>query len=265
MAPLLGPLLLLAAAPTPSSTVDDDALVRSLERFNRGAVFPVPVPEPADRARLLGGEVLRWVDKPDGERRAVALMVSDVPREQLWLACQDAHYASNALVHERRLSLKEPDDALWYGLLDTPQPFTDRQWAVRSWNNHALARATDGAAWEHPWRRRTLDRAPIRALAAAGEIGPVTPEMVDKAIEVPANRGAFFAIELPSGQTLFGYHATFQVGGGIPDWAVTQWALSGLESTFRAYERRALEVIPAHYVAGHAPVMAGDGTPVPPR
>lgn len=264
MAPLLGPLLLMAAAPVPvTGSIDDAAIVHALETFNAGAVFPVPVPSESARRKLIAGEVLRWVDKPGGQRRAVALMLSDVPRDALWMACQDPHYASNELVHELRLSRTPPDDAIWYGLLDVPSPFTDRQWVVRSWNNHALATSTGGTHWEHPWRRVPSDMAQLKARAAAGDIGPVTPEMVDKAIEVPANRGAFMAISLPSGQSLFGYHATFQVGGGIPDWAVTQWALSGLEKAFRDYEKRAVDVIPQHYRAGHEPVASGDGSAMP--
>lgn len=267
----MGPLLLLLASGA-AHALDGEAISQGLARFNAHAVWPLPTLSGPQLRELLGGDVLRWVDKPLGEagpRRAAALFLSDQPKERVWLALQDPHFQADPAVHELRLTLRPPDDADWYGLLDLPAPFKDRQWVVRSWNNHALHAATGGSHWEHPWRSFSGDvgdsLAAARQRAAAGEFGSVTPEQIDGAITSPANHGAFLAIELPESQTLFGYHAAFDAGGHIPDWAVVQFAYAGLDRAMRRYARRAQEDIPAHYGPAHAPVMGGDGAAVSPQ
>ena len=257
--------------PASAAEVDAAVLRQTLETFNEHAVWTLPALDEAQLGELLSGEVVRWVDKPQGEegpRRAAALYLASASRDRMWLAAQDPHFQGDPSVHELRMDLRPPDDADWYGLLDLPAPFSDRQWVVRSWNNHALSEATEGRAWEHPWRSMEGDLSAflerVKVAAAAGEVGPLTPEDIDKAVLTPANHGAFVAMALPDGRCLFGYHAIFQAGGGIPDWAVTQWAYSGLDKAMRRYEARALEEIPAHYAPGHSPVVGGGGSAVLP-
>lgn len=260
---LLSTLLSTALARPPT-----DAEVRTaLGEFASGAAYKLAVLEPSQHEELLAGEVVRFVDVPagaDGVRRVTALMITDVPRAQMWLACQDPHFTSDPSVHELRLALKPPDDALWLGLVDLPSPVSDRRWVVRSWNNHALAAATEGRAWEHPWELASTDPGALRSRIAAYEAEPVTAEMFDAAVVTPVNHGAFLAIRLPGAHTLFGYHATFDPGGGLSDWLVARWAHAGLERGFRRYEARGRDVIPNHYGAGHLPVVGGDGAPVRP-
>lgn len=260
---LLPPLMIAAHARPPTEA----ELRSSLAELNAGAAYRLPVLDAGRLAALLAGEVVRFVDQPAGAggvRRATGLMITDVPRRQMWLACQDPHFTGDPSVHELRLTLlAPPDDALWFGLADLPAPVADRRWVVRSWNHHALAAATAGRAWEHPWEIAGMDPAALRARVAAGEVPPVTAEQFDAALETPVNHGAFLAVQLPGGQTLFGYHATFDPGGALSDWLVARWAHAGLERGFRRYEARARDVIPSHYGAGHAPVLGGDGVPVP--
>lgn len=264
---LISALLAAPVLAAPAVDAVDAAVLRAaLEEFNAHAVWTLPELEAAQLEALLAGEVVRWVDRPEGPegpRRAAALVLAEASRELMWLAAQDLHFQGDPSVHEVRLALRPPDDADWYGYLDLPGPFADRHWLVRSWNNHDLARATEGRAWEHPWRHLEGELEPllveVRARAAAGELGPVDAERVDKAVLSPSNHGAFVAISLPDGRTLFGYHAVFQAGGYIPDWAVTQWAYGGLEKAMRRFEHRATELIPGHYGPDHADVIGGDG------
>jgi hypothetical protein len=259
-----------AADPAVASdpVVDRDALVRAVAAFNQHAHYRLPDISEPELAALLSGEVVRWIDRPngpDGHRRAAALILTSVGRDAMWLACQDPHFLGDPSVHELRLTLRPPDDADWFGLLDLPAPFDDRYWMVRSWNNHALSVATGGVAWEHPWTSIAGDLDRVRTAAEAGEIVAVTAAGVDEAILAPSNDGAFVAIALPGGGSLFGYHATFAAGGNIPDWAVTRWAYSGLERAMRNYVDRATTVMPGHYGASHAPVVGGAGQAVPPQ
>lgn len=239
----------------------------ALARFSAGAVYTLAPLDAAQLDALVSGEVVRLIDQPGGEgavRRATALMVTDVPRRQMWLACQDPHFQGDPTVHELRLSLTGPDDALWYGFADLPPPLDDRHWVVRSWNNHALAEASGGSAWEHPWEIASVGPADVVDQVTGGRLPAVTIERFAEALSTPVNNGAFLALELPGGGTIFGYHATFDPGGAVSDWLVARLAHAGLERGFRRYEARARDVIPTHYLEGHAPVFGGDGVPVAP-
>ena len=258
---ILGALCSAAYArpPTVAEVVD------ALAEFDRGAVHPLVQLDPEQLTALVAGEVVRSIDQPGGAgsvRRATALMVTDVPRGRMWLACQDPHFQGDPSVHEMRLSLSGRDDAVWYGYADLPPPLDDRRWVVRSWNNHTLAERTDGRAWEHPWVLGAAASGTVEARLAAGELPAVTVEMHEAALPTPVNHGAFLALRLPGGRSLFGYHATFDPGGGVPDWLVARLAHAGLERGFRRYESRGRDVIPSHYGQSHAPVYGGDGVPV---
>jgi len=239
----------------------------ALSGFSSGAAHELVELDATQLEALVSGEVVRVIDQPGGEgavRRATALMVTDVARRQMWLACQDPHFQGDPSVHEVRLSLSGPDDALWYGFADLPSPLDDRHWVVRSWNNHALAEASGGRAWEHPWQRGPVGPDAFESQVTQVALPDVTPERFAAALSTPVNHGAFLALELPGGGSIFGYHATFDPGGSVPDWLVARLAHAGLERGFRRYEARARDIIPTHYGAGHAPVYGGDGVPIAP-
>jgi len=262
--PLLGVASLLTAAPAQAAT--DAELAAALAEYNRHSHFKLPTLSAKDRGRLLSGEVVKIIDaSPDGSgsRRAVGLIVTDVSRDAMWVSCQDLHFVQNSSVHELRMSLSPPDKAAWYGLIDLPRPFSDRHWVVDVWNNHRLAEATEGRAWEHPWSLQAGGVAKAKALVEAGKVPDTTLSMWEDAIETPTNLGAWVAVQLPDGGSVFAYHAATRVAGNIPENLMLQYVKSTLDSTLRAIEKRARQTIPGHYKAGHAAVVGGDGKPVP--
>lgn len=251
-----------AAAPSPAE------VRTALAEFNAAAVFPLPGLSDKQLQRLLAGEVLKIIDRPGGEdtpRRGVGLLWTPASRDQMWLACQDLHFTQNDSVTELRLSLEPPDKALWYGIVDLPRPFSDRHWVVEVWNNHAMAQKTADRAWEHPWRSApgALDRA--QAAVEAGKVRGVDAERFGDAVHMPANQGAWVAVSLPDGSSVFGYHNASVLGGNIPESLMVRYVASTLERTLKDIEKRAQQTIPGHYVAGHAPVVGGAGTAVPPQ
>ena len=135
----------------------DVADVRAaLETYNAGAVHRLPALTDAQVAELVAGGCVRLMAPnadPDGPSSAVGMVLSDVPRAALWVAAQDPHAVVDPDLTEFVVEQIGPDEAIWYGYWDLPKPVHDRQWVIRSWNNHALASRTGGAAWEHVWRR----------------------------------------------------------------------------------------------------------------
>ena len=124
----------------------------AIEEYNAGAHFVLPVLGPEDLDKLLEGQVVRILERstePGRPSRAVGLLLSDVPRNQVWVSCQDPHYAQNSNVAEAVLDSPEDQHHIWFGLLKLPSPFSDRAWVVRVVNNLPLSESSHGRAWEH--------------------------------------------------------------------------------------------------------------------
>ena len=248
-----------------SPTADD--IQAALQQFNQGAVYELPKLTAQQIENLRAGKVVKVMDQQGGTtqpRRATGLLLSSVSRNQLWVSCQDTHFQQQESTTELRVSLTPPDKAAWYGYLDLPWPFDDRHWVVDVYNNHSLAAATGGKAWEHPWTLVPAARAEsiMTPVITNGKVKGVDMEMYHSAIYTPVNRGAWVAIDMGD-HAIFGYHATTVVGGNIPENLITQFVFQGMDKLLKDIEQRAKKSIPSHYTAGHrGDIIGGDGKPV---
>ena len=89
-----------------------------LAKYNAGAHFSVPNLTQSQLTTLQSGEVVTILDNsagPDAPRRAVGYMLSDLPKNDLWVACQDPHAVLNSSVKELRTKLNPDKSAHWYG------------------------------------------------------------------------------------------------------------------------------------------------------
>lgn len=257
-------VVLVAASPAYADT--DADLVAALTEFNRHAVYRIPMPSSEQRAALVSGEILKVIQTGEdahGARRAVGLLLTPAGRDQMWVSCQDTHFVQSAAIQEARLG-SVSGHTLWYGFLDLPRPFSDRHWVVEVWNNEALAGATENRAWEHAWRLVPGGVANAKDAVAAGKVKKTTVDMWEDAIETPINDGAWLAVALPDGRTLFGYHAATHVGGAIPENLMLQYVKATLDTTLRDIEKRARTGIASHYGVGHKGVEGGNGVAVAP-
>ena len=257
-----------AESPRPDRAV----LAEALARFDAHAFLPLPELDTAELGALASGELIRLREPPTAvgmPQRVVGLRWLALPRPVVWLACQDPHFSAVDELTEFRLDDarqgKGPDGgerAIWYGLIDLPWPFKNRQWVIEVWDNQSLVRATEGQGWEHIWR---LDPSHLpMALAAIerGEIPGITPQRAERAIVTPVNHGAWLAIEVAGG-TLLGWHATSSIGGSVSDRLVVSRAFHSLERLFWGVERRARRKVTRHYWDDHPPLRGGDGRPLP--
>jgi hypothetical protein len=236
----------------------------AITAFNAHAAFKLPELTPQQEAQLAAGEVVKMLERGsrEGAWRATGMLLTDQPRAAIWLACQDPHFSFVDRATEKQLA-RDGDRSTWYAYLDLPRPMADRHWAVDVWNNHAVAAATHGMAWEHAWRLNPDGAAMVRPLVAAGEVGALTLEQLDEAVYTPVNNGAWVVISLSGGQTLLVYHAATEVGGRIPERLVAESTLGGMEKLLRRVEARAIDGIQAHYTGDHEPLVGGDGAPIP--
>ena len=216
------------------------------------------------RNDLVNLKVVRVLDRQEtGPSGAVGVALLKASRNQLWIAAQDWHAELDAGLIEVIVERYEGDRMLWYGHLDLPSPLKDRQWVVESANNHRMAGLTRGRCWEHVWYLVPDGLLRVRPLVEAEEPNGVTVEMLDNAIFTPVNRGSWFMAPVNDEYVLVAYQATSVVAGFIPDWVVTQLAMSRLEDLLKNLERRALTWSAKHYVTDHPPVYGGDGKAIP--
>jgi hypothetical protein len=251
----------------PAHAASEAEVTVALTEFNRAAHYPLPTLSSSQRKRLMAGDVVKIVDvAPDGSgsRRAMGFILTDVSRDAMWVSCQDLHFVQSSSVHESRLGSPSAGKVRWYGLVDLPRPFSDRHYVVDVWNNRALAEKTEGRAWEHPWTLVPGGVTAARAAVEAGTVPQTDLDMWEAAIETPTNMGAWVAIALPDGSSIFAYHAATRVGGNIPEGMMVQYVKATLDDTLRSIEKRAREKIPSHYRAGHPPVVGGDRQSVAP-
>lgn len=252
-------IALAQAAPTA------EGLREAMAAYDAGAVHRMPALSDDQLKRLIDGECVRvLVPNPDptGASAATGLVLSTVDRDLLWLAAQDPHAQVDPDLTEFVVTRRGPDAAMWYGYWDLPRPIKDRQWVVDSYNNHALAAATDDAAWEHVWKLVPDGLERVRAMAGTPEAKGIDGADLDHAIFTPVNEGSWMMVEVGD-RTLLGYQASSVVGGSIPDWMVSKMVMLRLESVLRGVEKRAATWAPSHYDAAHAGVHGGAGAVIP--
>ena len=131
------------------------ALAAALGRLEGKTYFDLPEITAAEIAELADGDLVRRREPPvaPGEpQRVVALQWFELPRSTLWIACQDPHLRMDDSIENLRLSPSAEGHTVWYGLIDLPWPFKNRQWVIEVWDHHPLAEATGGESWEHVWQ-----------------------------------------------------------------------------------------------------------------
>jgi hypothetical protein len=218
-------------------------------------------------ASLREGEVVRVLERsatPGTPSRALGLLLSDVPRDQVWISCQDPHFIQNSKVVETVLSRSSEHEATWFGLLALPSPFADRVWVVDVVNNHSLAMSSDNRAWEHSWEVHPEGEGLARQTAEQGNIPGVDKAMLDHAIFTPTNQGAWLLMEISGSHSLFGYHSSTELAGNLPTNLVMQFVHAQLESMLGDIVERGRVEVQTHYNASHgADVAGGDGRVIP--
>lgn len=238
----------------------------TITEFNAGAHFKLPTLTAAHIVELQQGNVVAILDDSEGidaPRRAVGLMLSEVPQKQLWLACQDPHAVLNSSTKELRTKVNPDQSAHWYGFMDLPWPFSDRHWMVKSWNTTSLAKQSNNKHWEHPWALLPNGATEIKPFIESGKLPGVTIDLVNEAVYTPVSKGAWAVATVNDNTNLIVYHATTVVGGSIPESTAVRYTVMTLEEMMTDMENRAVGWIPTHYVSGHVGVLGGDNQIIP--
>jgi hypothetical protein len=251
-----------------------DLVLSAIATHNAASDFPLPELDAEQLDELLSGLVvrLRWKQPVPGEgvpgeepkerHRVVALYLIDEPRAQVWLSAMDPDFIASERVTEVRVEDDGHGRSTWYQHMDLPWPVENRHWVIDVRKSPGMHRATGGLVWEQPWYLVEGGQRIAEELAAAGRTGKLSLEDVKDAVYLKANTGAWAMFELGSDLTLLTYQLTVVMGGLLPEGLTARFAARELESLCHIVEKNA-HIIPEHYVAGHDPVMGGDGQYVP--
>jgi len=254
--------LLFLALSAPTHAAPDVAA--AFTTYQAHARFAVPAPTADQIAKLEAGKIVRVrvagsADAPTG---AMGMVLTDVPRQNLWLGSIDDDFAEHESLVVHDLPTVGDEMFRWYGFVDLPAPVSDRHFLIRTTVNRALPTATENTMWARHWSIEAGGEDLMRPEAHAGRIDRVTGQSFDRAIFTPTNLGAWIFLDVEGGQTLFIYHAATSLGGSIPDAAVTRYVYWGLSEIIETVLSQA-RAMPTHYRAGHKQWLGGDGQPIP--
>jgi hypothetical protein len=254
----------LLALPALAEPVNPATIRSALTDYAPHASHPIPALSDDQVARLLAGKVLKMRlpsggEAPDG---AMAMVLTDLPRADLWLGSMDAeHFGTDSSLIIHQLPLLGDELFRWYGYVDLPMPVADRHFLVQTTLNHDLPHKTTGM-WERSWGLEPGFVETMRPAVVGGEVAGLSVKTFESAIAVPVNFGAWIFIDLPDGRTLFAYHCATALGGDIPSGFVTRYVFWGLDSLVAKVLDSARQM-PTHYTASHVPLTGGDGVPIP--
>lgn len=234
--------------------------------------FPVPPLDEERMASLLAGDVVRfrekWVLSREGEddeqtrQRALAYRLVRAPRRDVWLSALDGHFLLNDSLTEVRLEEKPLGGSTWYQYMDLPWPVKNRHWIIHLAKGVDVCEATGGRAWEQSWRLEPSGEVLAREYDRQGRLKPMKSDDVRGSRYLDANDGAWTMFALEDDLTLVTYNLTIVLGGWIPEGLASRFAMRALEDLLDRVAANTAKV-PSHYVDGHEPIYAGDGTAIP--
>lgn len=228
----------------------------------RGARHELPSLDPGQLQELREGHVVKLMHRrADAIDRAVGFVLVPAPRAHAWLASQDPDGVVNDDVVEWEVAPPDAGLALWYGHLDMPWPFTDRQWVVRSGDNHALRHASSNACWEHHWDQDLSAVDQVRP--RAGLRRAITRDDLERSVWMPVNQGSWFFVEVDSNHAIVSFASSVSIGGWVPERTALAFAKGQLRNMLTGVRDRATSGLANHYVRDHE-IMAGpDGAFIP--
>ena len=101
----------LALPTVPAKTIQND-----IEQFNKSAYFTIPNLTDAQIADLQKGKVVTILDSSAGDdkpRRAMGYMLSEIPKTQLWISCQDSHSVLQSSTKELKTKTTQDSSSDW--------------------------------------------------------------------------------------------------------------------------------------------------------
>jgi hypothetical protein len=254
------PILLSTAALAAPADIQD-----ALKRQAAASKHPIPTLSASNQQKLDAGEMVkvRLAGADGGALGALGLVVTDIGRNDLWMGSMDVHTKPPSDMDLHPLQPLGAELYRWYGFVDLPEPFDDRHFLIRTSIDTRLSQTNSDGVWERTWALEGGWPETARAMVDQGKFSGLDVALFDAAIETPMNQGAWTVLSLNDGRSLVAYQVATTLGGEIPDGLLNRylfWTLEGVLKDVVAAARG----MSSHYVAGHEPLIGGDGKPITP-
>ncbi len=186
------------------------------------------------RAVEHGEVVVKRHVRADGVSRVVAVGVVPQARAGAWLAVtQDLQPGQEGIVERRLSGHWAASPKQMYQRIDLPWPVADRHWVIEGRTNLALA-AAEPRVWERSWNL-------VPGALAGARTGEPDVGAYDASVAVPRNEGGWILVEAGPTRTLAIYSVSVNLGGAVPEGAVSRWtesSVQGLYTTLATDARR---------------------------
>jgi hypothetical protein len=241
------------------------AIPGAIEFYNTHAQDSLVGLSPGQLQSLLSGEVV-VIRRKEGRHggsdqvthRVFGYFVISQPMRSVWLSGIDPEYAHNDTYTLQRYANDGKGGSTDYVYIHAPWPVKDRQTVVTARNELDLAKVSQGWIWAQSWDIAPDEKRIAKVLVSSGKHDAVTREMMEQAIWVPTNYGAYICFKLDENRTLLAWTVATSVGGWIPDELVAAFAATQVKAVLKQVAGRS-SWIEAAYNKKDEVVYGGDG------
>lgn len=230
----MNPLLALLGATLALDPGLVEARLAEASALRARRLFAAPAIPAAVYAKVAGGAFVTGVDTSTGGAPITwGAEIIDVNIDDLWAALNDEtrHIGITPLSYAAVLRGRPCADDRW-AMMVMPVPVLDDRWMINhNRYNLPVSRETGGAVRELTW-----EAAPD---PSAFTLPEAARPLVEGAVYLTVNRGAWWLIALDDQHTLAEYASATDPGGVVPVGAASSFASAGLDKTFDAMARYA--------------------------
>lgn len=270
---MLSPLTVGRALSAESSAQPDTLLARTvagaIEFYSSHAKDPLVSLTPQQMQELLAGEAVvirrkegRHGDSGQVNHRVFGYKIVPMPMRSVWLAGIDPDYAHNETYTLQRYANDGKGGSTDYVYIHAPWPVKDRQTVVTARNDLALAKDSNGYVWSQTWDIAPEEKKIAAELVDSGKHPEVSEKMMQEAIWVPTNYGAYICCKLEDERTLLVWTVATSVGGWIPDELVAAFAATQVKAVLEEVAERSTWIESAYRDKDEV-VYGGDGVILP--
>ncbi len=228
---------------------DLERAVEETSRFPPGALDAFVDWNAVERGQVV---VKRQVGA-NGVSRVVAVGAVPQPRAGAWLAVtQDLQPGQEGIVERRLRGRWAASPKQMYQRIDLPWPVADRHWVIEGRTNLALAAAA-AHVWERSWSL-------VPGALAGARGGETDVGAYDASVAVPRNEGGWILVEAGPARTLAIYSVSVDLGGAVPEGAVSRWTESSVQGLYTTLARDAARY--ATRTGATCTQPGGDGKPL---
>ncbi len=212
-----------------------EARVRAMDEFRGSREAPdAPAIPKSAYTRALNGETVSGLVGVEGNPAAKGwgLKVVDLPIGEVWATVNDEEQQGGEMPVSVSVLLEGKrwqEERVVFQYMPLPFPISDRWWATRLHYAADLFSVSSGTMWEMYWDD----------LTPTIQLPPEYAKMVEDAVGLTLNHGAWLLVPLDEHHTFIEYYVWSNPGGWLPAGPASHFAAGAVVDTLDTMERLA--------------------------